>query len=158
MDDHAGEEDGVEPGEWALEPCDQTPRDGKEEIACVVNLPRLSVPTIAQDAVSALGRDRLGVVDLAVSEVGEGGALVNGAAFFLAELVLLGVGRVPDVVDTKVGDGEKSREPDGELVLGRMVEGDIERAVAVGEGHTGHVPEDKHETELFVVHIPRGTS
>jgi hypothetical protein len=26
--------------------------------------------------------------------------------------------------------------------------------VAVGEGHAGHVPEDEHEAEFLVVHVP----
>ena len=117
VDDHASEEDGVEPGKRALESGDQAPRDGEEEIASVVNLPSLSVPSVAQNAVSSLGGNRLGVVDLAVLEVRESGTLVDSAALLLAELVLLGVGRVPDVVDTKVGDCEQSGKPDGELVF-----------------------------------------
>jgi hypothetical protein len=26
--------------------------------------------------------------------------------------------------------------------------------VAIGEGDAGHIPEDEHKAELFVVHIP----
>lgn len=119
-----------------------------------MDLPRLPIPPIAQDAVPPLGRDTLGVVNLAVLEVGEGKTLVDDAAFLLAELVLLRVGGVPDVVGAGVGDDEGDDDVGGEGVLGGVVESDVEGAVAVGEGHAGHVPEDEHEAEFLVVHVP----
>ena len=131
MDDHASEEDRVEPRERAVKTGDETPRKSEEEIAGVVDLPGLSIPSIAQDAVSLLGGDGLGVVDLAVLEVGEGGALLNNAAFFLAELVLLRVGGVPDVVDAEISDDHEGNDPGGKLILGGVVESDVECAVAV---------------------------
>ncbi|KAI7052583.1 Delta(24(24(1)))-sterol reductase like protein [Hortaea werneckii] len=40
---------------------------------------------------------------------------------------------------------------------GRVVVGDEDGAVAVAQWHTSHVPEDKHETPLLVVHVPGDT-
>jgi hypothetical protein len=154
VNDHTSEEDGVEPGKRRVEAGDQTPRDSEEKIASVVDLACLAVPAISQDLVSVLGGDGLGVGDATVLEVGEGGALVHNATLFLAELVLLAVGGVPDVVHAEVGDCQGNDKPCRPSVLARVVVGDVECAVAVGEGHTSHVPEDEHEAELLVVHVP----
>lgn len=119
-----------------------------------MDLARLAVPAIGEDLVAGLGGDRVGVRNAAILEVGESLALFDDAAFFLAELVFLRVGRVPDVVDVEVGDGEEGGEPRGQLVLGGVVVGDEEGAVAVRQGHAGHVPEDEHEAQFLVVHVP----
>lgn len=154
MNDHTRKEDGIEPREGALKPSNQTPRHSEEKIARVVNLSSLSVPTIAQNAVAPAGGNSLRVVNLAVLEIREGGTLIHSAALFLTELVLLAVGRIPYVVGAEIGNGKKSSEPDGPLVLRWVVSCDEEGAVAVGERNTSHVPEDKHEAKLLIVHVP----
>lgn len=156
VNDHTSKEDRVEPGERRIKASDQTPRNSEEEIAGVVDLAGLAVPAIGQDLVSVLGGDSLGVGDAAVLEVRESGALVNNAALLLAKLVLLAVGGIPDVVHAEVGDGQGKDKPRWPGVLARVVVGDIECAVAVGKGHACHVPEDEHEAEFLVVHVPEG--
>lgn len=63
MHDHAEEERRIEPRKGALEPRDQSPREGKEEVTSIVDLPRILVPPISQDRVSGLGWDGPGILD-----------------------------------------------------------------------------------------------
>ena len=154
VDNHAAKEDRVKPGERAAETGNETPADSKEEIASVVDLACLSVPAISQNLVSVGSLDSLGVLDAAVFEVGESGALLNDTTLFLAELVLLRVGRVPDIISVEVGKSQKSGKPGREAVLGGVVVGDVESAVAVRQRHASHVPEDEHEAKLLIVHVP----
>lgn len=154
VDDHPCKEDRVEPREGRLESGDETPRDSEEEIASVVDLASLAVPAVSQNLVSVLGGDGLRVGDAAVLEVGKCGALVNYTTLLLAELVLLAVCSVPDVVHKRVGKYQYRDEPSRPSVLRRVVVSHVEGAVAVGEGHTGHVPKNEHEAKLLVVHVP----
>lgn len=154
MNDHTREEHGVEPREWALETSDEAPTDGEEEITCVMNLTRFAVPTVSQNLVSMGCLDCLWIGDASIFEVGEGSTLIDNTTFFLTELVLLRVGRIPDVVDVEVGDGKEGSKPGWHAVLRRMVVSDVQGAVAVRERYTSHVPEDEHETELLVIHVP----
>lgn len=154
VNDHTSEEDRVEPRERRIKAGDQTPRDSKEQIAGVVDLAGLAIPAIGQNLVSVLGGDGPRVGDAAVLEVGESGTLVYHATLLLAELVLLAVGGVPDVVHPEVGGRQEDDKPCWPCVLRRVVVGNVESAVAVGEGHTCHVPEDEHEAKLLIVHVP----
>jgi hypothetical protein len=43
MNDHAGEEEGVEPWEWRVEPGDCSPRESEEEIAGVMDLAGIAI-------------------------------------------------------------------------------------------------------------------
>ena len=119
-----------------------------------MDLAGLAVPTISQNLVSVLGSDGFWVGDAAVLEVGESGALIDNTTLLLAELVLLAVGRIPDVVGEEVGGSQEDNEPEWPCVLGRVVVCNVECAVAVREGHASHVPEDEHEAKLLVVHVP----
>lgn len=156
MHDHDGEERGIKPRKRAVEPGNQSPRTRKKYITCIVDLPRLPVPPIDENLIAVLRLDGLRVVYLAVLEVREGTALVGAAGLLLAELVLLAVGRVPDVVDAEIGDGEECDEPRRPVVFRGVVHGNVHDGVAVGEGNAGHVPKDEHETEFLVVHVPKG--
>lgn len=154
MNNHAAKEDGVEPGERRIEPCNQTPRDSEEEIASVMNLTSFAIPAVAEDLVSVLRSDGFRVSDPAILEIRERRPLLHDATLLLSELILLAVGRVPDIVDAKVGDDPKDNDPDGPVVLRWIMERDVQRTMAVGERHASHVPEDEHEAKLLVVHVP----
>lgn len=112
-------------------------------------------PPVCKNFVSMLSADSLGVMDLPILKVRESFALLDDIALLLLpELVLLAVGRVPDIVDTEISNDQRHNEPNWPVVLVRVVGSDKENRVAVREGYTGHVPEDEHEAELLVVHVP----
>lgn len=121
-----------------------------------MDLPRFAIPTICQDLASSFGGDCLGIRDSSVLEVGKCGALLDDATLFLTELVLLAVRSVPDVIEAKVRNGEESHEPCWPGVFSGIVGGNVENAMAVRQRYSSHIPEDQHEAELFVVHIPGG--
>ena len=155
VSNHAAEEDGVEPGEGAAEAGDQTPADSKVGVAGIVHLASEAVPAVHQDAVAGLGLDLLRVLDRLPGQLGEGLAGEHLAALLGAEAVLLRVARVPDPVDEQVAHVETDQREPVPPVLVRVVVGQEDGAVAVGERHAGKVPEDQHETPLLVVHVPR---
>ena len=103
MHNHAEKEDWIEPWEWALESSDQTPRERKVEITCIVNLSCISVPSISQDRITSGGLDNARILDSLPWELGKSLALDKGATFLRSEAVLLRVGGVPDPVDEQVG-------------------------------------------------------
>lgn len=72
----------------------------------------------------------------------------------LTEAVLLAIGSVPDPVDEQVGDKKSCEGIAVPAVSVRMVVGEVNCAVAVAEGNTSKIPEDKHKAPFFVVHIP----
>lgn len=156
MRDHAAEEEGVEPGEGALETGDQAPADGEEGVAGVVDLARLAVPAVDEEAVARRSGDLARVLDGLPGHLREGVALGEGAPLHGPETVLLTVAAVPDPVHEQVRDieaGEEGAVP--AVLLGRVV-GQVDDAVAVRQRHAGHVPEDEHEAPLLVVHVPGG--
>ena len=117
---------------------------GKEELT----------PPVTQDLVSMLGGNRLRVSNPAVLEIRERGALFYNTALFLAKLILLAVACIPDIIDTEIGNDEGHNKPRWPLILIRMMLRDVKNTVTIRQGHACHVPEDEHETELLVVHIP----
>jgi len=93
---------------------------------------RLAVPTVAKNLVALLGGDGFGVRDAAITKIGKSRSLFNNTTLFLAKLVLLAVGGVPNVVDAEVGDGHENVEPGRPCIIGGVVPCDVECAVAVG--------------------------
>ncbi len=122
MNNHAGEEDRVKPRERRLEPSDQAPRKGKEDITSVMNLPCFTVPSVRKNLGSSFRGNGLWVCEATVLEVRERSSLVDNTTLLLTELVLLRVRRVPDIVDAQVGDGQECGKPNWPLVLGGVVE------------------------------------
>ena len=154
--DHAAEEDGIEPGEGALEACDEAPADGEEGVACVVHLAREAVPAVNEDNVAVGRGDGLGVLNRLPRHLREGAAPDDLAALRLPEAILLAVARVPNPVDEEVADVEGRQRISVPVVFGRVVRGEVDGAVAVRERDAGHVPEDEHKAPFLVVHIPVG--
>lgn len=76
----------------------------------------------------------------------------EAAAFHLSELVLLAVGRVPDPVHEEVGDVHGREDGGVPSVDGRVVVGEVDRAVAVAERHVG--PHHRLQKSLPLV-LPR---
>ena len=85
-------------------------------------------------------------------------ALEDRAALLLPEHVLLAVARVPDPVHEQVSCSERGESPARPAVSFWVVRGEVDGAVAVGEGHTGEIPEDEHEAPFLVVHVPTQVS
>lgn len=154
MRDHAAEEDGVEPGEGAAEARDQAPADGEEGVAGVVQLARLAVPAIHKEAVAGGGGDLLRVLNGLPRDLGERVALGVGAPLHGPEAVFLAVAAIPNPVDEQVRDVQADQEGAVPAVLVGGVVGQVDDAVAVGERHARHVPEDEHEAPLLIVHVP----
>lgn len=117
------------------------------------------VPTVAQNGVARITLDADGVLNLLPGKLGECLALDLVASALGAEELGLAVARVPNPVHEEVGGEEEDEGKAGVRVHGRVVVGKVDGAVAVREGHTGHVPEDEHEAPLFVEDVPgRGGS
>lgn len=155
VSNHAYKEDGVEPGEGALEASDQSPRHGEPGVGGVVNLACKTVPPVHED--SSLGRlDDSGVLHCLPGHLRESLPPNNLATLHSTEAVLLAVAAVPNPVPEKVGGIKRNQSPAVPAVLSRVVVGQEDGAMAVGKGHTGQVPEDKHESPLLVVHVPGG--
>jgi len=152
--DHASKEDWVEPREGAGEASDQAPVQSEEQITGVVNLAGLAVPAINKNLRAIRSGKSLGVLKSLPWELGKSVTLNHGATFLLAEAVLLAVGGVPNPVDEKIRDVQESQEIPVPVVLGGIVVSQVNGAVAVAQGNTSQVPEDKHEAPLLVVHIP----
>lgn len=154
--DHDAEEGRIEPGEWAVKPGDQRPRKRKEHIAGIVQLARHAVPAISENPVAGPSRYRLGILEFLPWQLGEGGALDKSAPLDHAERVFLAVACVPDPVDKQVGceEGSECRLAPG--IRGRVMVGQVQRAMAVRHGDATHVPEDQHKAVFLVVHVPGG--
>lgn len=151
---HTRKEERVKPWEWATEPRDQTPSQGKIQIARIVNLAGVSIPSIDQNAVPRFRLDRARVLDSLPGQLGEGFAWHESSAFLRAETVLLRVGGVPNPVHKEIG-GEEGDEEVGGPAVGRWgMVGEVEGAVAVRKGNASQVPEDEHKAPFFVVHVP----
>jgi hypothetical protein len=155
MDDHARKEHGVEPREWAVESGDEAPGIGEEEVACIVDLAGISVPSVSQDRVTCLGLDYARVLNSLPWELREGLPLQKSTTLLGAEAVLLGIGGVPDPVYKQVGDKENSHEIRVPAICGWRVVGKVQGAVAVAQGDSSQVPENQHKAPFLIVHVPR---
>ena len=81
-------------------------------------------------------------------------AVQSGTTLLRSEHVLLAVGSVPDPVNEQIGDIERHKRPARPAVLGRVVIGQVDYAVAVRQGHASEVPKDEHEAPFLVIHVP----
>lgn len=160
MDDHAGEEDGVEPRERAIEAGDQAPGNGEVGITGVVDLASVAVPSIDEDRVSRFSLDGAGVLDCLPWELGEGLSLGEGSTFLGTEAILLRVGGVPDPVHEEVGSEKSNQKWGSEGVAVEIIQVvcHIQSAVTVSKRYTSQVPENQHEAPFLVVHIPKKVS
>ena len=131
MDNHTGEEHGVEPREGTVKPSDETPGIGEEEVASVVDLSGVAVPSISQNRIASLGLDYARILNSLPGELRKGLPLQQRATLLGAEAVLLRVGRVPDPVYEEVGDEENGHEIRVPAVGRRRVVGKVQGAVAV---------------------------
>ena len=68
--------------------------------------------------------------------------------------ILLTVRRIPDPVDEKVGYEQRPKGPLIPRICARCVVCEVDGAVTVAERNSSHVPEDQHEAQLLVVHVP----
>lgn len=173
MRDHNGEEHRIEPREGTVESGDQTPHEGKVEIAGVVNLSGIAVcvwvssrpnkleeqlggltPSVNKDRITLLASNSSWVFDGLPWKLRESLSQNHVSALLLAETVLLAVRRIPDPVNENVGDVHSGKGVFVPAIGGRVVAGKVNSAMTVAEGNTGKVPEDKHEAQFLVVHIP----
>ena len=133
-------------------------RDGRVtheiHVTRVMDLPRIPIPSIHQNAIPRLRLDCLGILDRLPRQLREGLALHQGATLHLAETILLRVTCVPDPVDEQVGGVEEGEGEGIPMVFRGGVVGQVDGAVAVRERDPGQIPEDEHEAPLLVVHVP----
>ena len=155
MDNHTGEEHGVEPWKWAIKPGDQTPGISKEKIAGIVNLSSIAIPSISKNRISSLGLDDARVFNSLPWELRERLPFDQQATFLDSKAVLLRVGGVPDPIYEKVGNEEYRHKIWVPSVCGRRVVCKVESAMAVAQGYAGQIPEDQHEAPFLIVHVPR---
>jgi len=117
VDDHTGEEDRVEPREWAVETSDQTPGKRKVQVGGVLNLAGVLVPAVAEKRVTGRGLNLLRILDGLPGELRECLAVLLVAAFLAAEHGLLAVTSVPDPVSEEVRSVEQDKNRDAVAVL-----------------------------------------
>lgn len=154
MRNHAGEEGGVKPRKRAAKTGDQAPRQSKEQVAGVVDLARLAVPSVGQDAVAILRPDHPWVLNRLPWKLWECLADDLLASLLGTETVLLAVGRIPNPVNEEVYDKQGTKGVSVPAVGIGVVVGKVEDAVAVSHGHARQVPKDEHEAPLLKVHVP----
>lgn len=175
MADHTCEEERVEPRERAVEASNESPVQGKVQVAGVVDLARLAIyrrvscrilfsdkkaltPPINQDLMPIRGRKSLGVFHRLPRQLRERVTEHHGSTLLLTETVLLAVGCVPDPVDKQIGGIEKDQEVAVPVVGRGIVVGEVDGAVAVAQRHTSQVPENQHESPFLIVHVPEHVS
>lgn len=108
--DHARKEQRVEPRERAVKASDKTPVQSKVQIAGIVDLASLAIPSINHNLGAIGSGEGLRVLHSLPRQLGEGVTEDHGATFHLAETVLLAVGRVPHPVHEQVCDVEEGQE------------------------------------------------
>lgn len=155
MDENDKVEDREEPGEEGVEATDEAPRARLDPVGSVVDLSGVSVPTVSQERRAVLALDVFWVLQDLVWQKWErlSDGLVTCHDF--SERVLLAICRVEEVVGGKeqcVAERQVCCRP---VVLSWLVVVEIEGALAVAERHARDVPEDQHEAELLVGHVPR---
>ena len=119
-----------------------------------MHFPRIPVPSINQDTITGFRLDGPRVLNSLPGQLRKGFTFQHGPALHLTEPVLLAVAGVPDPVDEEIRDVECSKGKAVPSIGGRMVIGEVDGAVAVGEWYTGQIPEDKHPTPFLMVHVP----
>ena len=102
----------------------------------------VTIPSINEDGIAGGSFDDTGIFDSAPGKLGEGFTVDNLTALFGAESVFLTVGSVPYPVDEEVGCEKWDHEIFTMGIDRGWVVGEIEGAVAIGEGHTSKVPEN----------------
>lgn len=143
------EETKVEIRQERAETTDQTPRKGLEHVCSVVRLANDTPPSRGQQQVTVLSLDIGRVLDSTPRKLREGLTINEGAILFHTETVLLGVTSVKNVIGSKehgidtngIGPAVRDGFSSGQFVLH-----EVNGRIAIGEGDTSHVPENKHET------------
>ena len=72
----------------------------------------------------------------------------------LAKPILLAVGSIPNPVYEEVRDIHSTECVSVPSVRGRVMVGKIDGAMAIAKGNASEIPEDEHESPLFVIYIP----
>lgn len=180
VDDHDHEEDKVKPrkrtpGEWSasarlgtqcesngksnlLETGDKSPGHREEHVRDIIRLANDCEPAIHHNPVSSPRFDDTRIFDDRPGHVRKRLTLDQLTTLLLTERVLLAIGRVPHPVHEQVHNSKYQHCGSAPAVLRRIVISQVERAVAVGERDTCHIPEGQDETQLFEVHVPNRLS
>mmetsp|Transcript_20786 Transcript_20786/g.70756 ORF Transcript_20786/g.70756 Transcript_20786/m.70756 type:complete len:499 (+) Transcript_20786:1301-2797(+) len=162
VDDHPREEDEVPVGHERPEAADEAPRERHYDVARVVRLAHVPIPAVHEQLAAPRGVDALGVVlQRAPRQLRERPPLHESAGELHAEVVLLRVGGVPQVV----GENQEDVHKGGvcRVVLERValsprhgVAQQVQGGGAVRDRHAAHVPEYEHPPPLLVEDVPRG--
>lgn len=154
MRDHSSEENWIKPWEWRVEAADKSPRQRENGITSIVNLPRLSIPSIRQNPSSILASNNMWILDMLPRQLRERLPLHSFSGLLSSKSVLLGVGSIPNPVHEKIKDREQSEDDRVPAISVWVVVGEVKRAVTISEWDTRQVPEDKHKSPLLEIHIP----
>jgi hypothetical protein len=169
--DHCGEKQRVEPREWTVEASDEAPVQRKVEVACVVDLAGFAVwskwlasdistvqksltPPGDKNRSSIRCPDDFRVLQRLPWQLRERLAEDQRPPLLLTVTVLLAVGRIPHPVNEQVRNVQEDQDISVPAIGGRVVVGEVDGAVAVTERDPGQIPENEHESPLFVVHVP----
>jgi hypothetical protein len=134
---------------------DQSPGKRKEHVRHIVRLSNDAEPPIDENTVSGLGLQSTRVLDNLPRQLRKRVALGElSLALHLAEAILLAVGGIPHPVHEEVNNDQGSQGIAVPSVLGGVVVGKVDGAVAVAERYAGHVPECEQEAKLLKVHVP----
>lgn len=155
VDEDNEEEDWEEPREDGVEAAGEGPDEGLCPVGGVVDLSGPGIPPVDEQVGAVFGDHVFWVMEVLVCEVRECLSDRLVASHVFSEGVLLGVGGVEDVVCEAQNCVQGQAVGPGPIVFGRVVVVQVQRTVAVSVRDTCDVPEDQHETELLVGHVPR---
>jgi hypothetical protein len=142
MADHAKEKHWIEPRERTAKPSDEAPVESKVEIAGIMDLASLTVPSIREYRVTSLGLDMARILDSLPWELRKGVTIDKGATFLRSKSILLRVCGIPDPVYEKITNEQSGHDIWVMAICSRVVVGQVDCAMAVTQWDTSQIPED----------------
>ena len=119
-----------------------------------MNFSRILVPSIHEQRIARVDLDVVRIPDLFPWKLWKRLAVLLISTLARTEHVLLAVAGVPYPVGKQVASVEEDQDRLGPSISGWIAVGQVDSAMAVAERHTGHVPENKHESPFLIVHVP----
>jgi len=152
---HGDEEDAIEVRDGRCCADDQAPGEAHGPVCHVVWFTRDSPPATSEKTIAMRCLDVGRVLDCAPWQLGERPTIFVVALGLHLETTFLRHGGIPYVVRREQRAEERDVSRGRKSVLFRLMGSHVNDRINIGEWNPRKVPEDNHETPLFVEHIPR---